>query len=152
MYSYAEFSSPEVNISIIIPAIIQLICHIQSGATEHRGAFVSLEIVSAERPRADFVGIDFAIGETSGPESCIASLGVLGLHIVAIDGEVTDAIGEACAPSGSIFTNLRTLILFLCVLQVESRNISRISDVTCQLAIPSFSAVNRCPTFIFESI
>ena len=136
-----------MNISIISPAIIQLICHIQSGATEHRGAFVSLDIVSAERPGADFIGIDFAVGETSGPESCITSEGVLCLHIVAIDGEVADAIGETCAPSGSSLACCCYIsaILFLGILQVESRNISRISDVTCQLAIPSFSGINLFP-------
>ena len=105
--------------------------------------------MSAERPGADFVGIDFAVGETSGPQSCITSLGVLGLHIVAIDGEVADAIGKTSTPSGCIFTNLRTLILFLCVLQVESRNVSRISDMACQLAIPSFGLILTGPTFCF---
>ena len=109
--------------------------------------------MSAEGPGTDFVGIDFAVGETSGPQSCITSLGVLGLHIVAIDGEVADAIGETSTPSGCIFTNLRTLILFLCVLQVESRNVSRISDMACQLAIPSFGLILSGPTccFIFSA-
>ena len=65
LYSYACFSDPELHIGIV--SIAQLIAHVQSGVADEHGAFVSLDIVSAERPRTDFVGIDFAVGETSGP-------------------------------------------------------------------------------------
>ena len=142
-YSYACFSDPELH--IFIASEVQLVAHVQSGAAKERGALVSLDIVSAEGPGADFVGIDFAVGEASGPESCITKRCILCLHIVAVDGEVTDAIGETCAPSGCGLACCSIVILFLSVLQVESRNISCISDVTCQLAIPSFSGINVFP-------
>ena len=72
LYSYAEFSSPEVNISIIIPSIFQLIGHIQRGVAEKVGACAGFDIVNTESPRTNFIGIDFAVVQACGPKSSMA--------------------------------------------------------------------------------
>jgi hypothetical protein len=140
--SYACTSYPEMNIGVFIEAILQLVGEVQSGVTEEDRACISLYIVCTQLPGTWFIGINCAIGETCGPQSCVfgAVLSILCLYIVTIKGEVavTKTDGSASAPGGEVFAFVN-IIIAIAAIQIESRNISAVSYMAGQFCKPVFS-------------
>ena len=68
LYSNACTSCPELHTCAIVPAIIQLIRHIQSGIAEEISACVSSYIVDTESKAARFIQIHFAIIQAGCPQ------------------------------------------------------------------------------------
>ena len=164
---YACTSYPEMNVSPVIPAIVELVSEVQGRVTEEIRTGISFYIVNTQLPGARFIGINSTIGEACGPQSrivcfisCVAITqfaGPMGLHVVTVKGEVATEVYvstnapnlgiaissiEACCFSSFICSRIKVMSW----LHVESRNISTISNVASQFCIPSFCGCLIFPT------
>ena len=108
LYGYACAGYPEMNVSLVVPTVVELVGEVQGGVAEEVGAEVSLYIVNAQLPAANFVGVNSAIGEACSPECRVANFGAiivtfsLSLNVVTIEGEIAVAKAYCCTYTPNI--------------------------------------------------
>ena len=136
LYSYACFSHPEL--STYQSGCIKELRHIPSSNAANVCAWISIYIVNAQSPRTNFIGIHFAIGQTSGPHSCFINYFIGVLNVIAINSEIPNI--ECCtyAPSLEVFNSPCEVFLF----EVESREVSYATNIATGFNKPSFRNIS----------
>ena len=145
LYSHTCFSHPELSTNIC--RCIKELRHIPSSYTANVCAWISIYIVNAQSPRTDFIGINFAIGQTSGPHSCFINFFIGILNVIAINSEIPNI--ECCTytPSLEVFISPCEVFLF----EVESREVSYAANIAAGFNKPSFRNIS-IKLFIFVSV
>ena len=136
LYSHTCFSHPELSTNIC--RCIKELRHIPSSYTANVCAWISIYIVNAQSPRTNFVGVNFAIGQASGPHSCFINFFIGVLNVIAINSEIPNI--ECCtyAPSLEVFISPCEVFLF----EVESREVSYAANIAASFNKPSFRNIS----------
>ena len=149
LHSNTCFCCPELHACTIVPAIFQLICHIQSGVAEEIRTCISSYIVNTEGKAARFIQIHFSIAQSGCPQigmfmpkvvftSCLDEI------TVNLQAGITQSDGRAGAP-GFYAGIINNIICLLYIFKIESRNVRASTQMSCQLAVPCFCSVIRSP-------
>ena len=103
LYGNACFGCPELHACAIVPAIFQLIRHVQSRIAEEISACVSPYIVNTEGKAARFIQIHFAIIQSGCPQIAMSELVItLGLDKITVNTQTGIAQSDGCAGAPSI--------------------------------------------------
>ena len=119
LYSNTCFCCPELHACTIVPAIFQLIRHVQSGVAEEIRTCISSYIVNTEGKAARFIQIHFAIIQSGCPQIAMSELVItLGLDKITVNTQTGIAQSDGCAGTPSI--NMCSLVSRSYTTSIES--------------------------------